>query len=265
MKTELFQITADDETMAKFHRFLAAMELHCAHNHSAMMAMFVDGKEGGKFESMRAATHDSGLELQPLSQLGDPVFHAQVAAVANHGEFVGEVAIDQFIAWDGPGIQNGELQIRHTVITEQGAFRADSTLGDLKKAWTLNGDPIPRALCKMYLPARDSKPDSWAVRSHQVYPILEEKETTYTVIGDDGNLVEVAKLYFWHPFLREGERYPRFTFDQIFRNLTFEASPLPGVIPWKCDDCGEPGIKSNGPEGYCQQHWPATALVGRRE
>lgn len=27
-------------------------------------------------------------------------------------------------------------------------------------------------------------------------------------------------------------------------------------VPWACDVCGKPGYKANGPEGYCEEHWP---------
>lgn len=27
--------------------------------------------------------------------------------------------------------------------------------------------------------------------------------------------------------------------------------------PWSCDTCGAPGLKMNGPEGYCEQHRPS--------
>lgn len=30
-----------------------------------------------------------------------------------------------------------------------------------------------------------------------------------------------------------------------------------GGIPWACDECGKPGRKANGPEGWCEEHWPA--------
>ncbi len=42
--------------------------------------------------------------------------------------------------------------------------------------------------------------------------------------------------------------------EEIERELHGAYVLLSGGLPWACDVCGEPGWKSNGPEGYCDKH-----------
>lgn len=45
-------------------------------------------------------------------------------------------------------------------------------------------------------------------------------------------------------------------FEDNLHNHAFDLIESLGFVPWSCDICGRPGVKSLGPEGYCHKHKP---------
>lgn len=80
------------------------------------------------------------------------------------------------------------------------------------------------------------------------------------VVSQVATDMRTRKLNFTYPHTQDAIQSMKELVSEWASRLS-AAVEKPGVTPWSCDVCGKPGVKSMGPEGYCDEHRPVVSTA----